>query len=912
MIAQTTDFQQQTTAITTRLKEIEQHLFKLVTSPVSIAPSQRIRLPRNHRLEAAATTLSNLESSIKDETETLQSIRCGAGTGVLSYFRQIQKIRTQICTAVLGEATAERILTKQANDALQGVCKELLARCGWLGIILENAELGLTPQHEDWQPYLQAKQEAFPPLNQPVELFGDYVAIAGEQQYKISDILLQNVNIITNFIVLAEDAEATGSLTGKLATLKPQLAENVKVITNILNFLQSIDYPTTPPAQPPAPPVEQETTITTEETVEVTLEPETEQQEEPAPHPVEPTSDGETKVEELFIFKLEKPARSANSSRKYYGDGFLHPSYISTESVAKYINSLLEPLSPNYDSYRFFLHILACTDEYRYANDDCFVPACRNFIEDKVPGARGGKNTLIAAGLIECDGQYIVGTKSLKYRVKPEILETVAELTIADLESDNVERYDLCKQKRRPDAPRSIYTLNGKAISPDHHRHIATNSSATVEITQERKRQMFAELRTLRTNYKSMPSLTEEQKVLKLRAKHIFLSTFAAYKALVLESGAVSLPNGKILIKPAYSPQKSGRITMNGGGLQNLPRHFQDILFHSTQYHNIDMQAAQSRIALQLLKEDGLSSAWLEEYTTNPKAKYVHAAACFPDVAEDVRTGYFKDLLHSYLMGATIAPPSDKLKAQWVKSWQAKYVDGKAIGTSAARDVVFAMYTSAEQAYAAYVRWYNHCLPLITDIGAWHKLIELAIAGKAPAPAWLVRNAVKKSTLHKHLGKPSVRNKMGATEDLDGLKGGELIRSLVYFLLQGAEAAYITAAEALLEEYNIKLAANMHDGFICKVEGSSNLESILDEISRRASEISGVGGTLVEKKWNEPQPEDTVTVTNVAPAQTTTTPVAKPIPVKQAPPVLQPIKSAFRTVQELAAWFESRSLKFAT
>ncbi|BBD59486.1 hypothetical protein NIES2109_22730 [Nostoc sp. HK-01] len=557
----------------------------------------------------------------------------------------------------------------------------------------------------------------------------------------------------------------------------------------------------------------------------------------------------------LYIMKLRKRStKGEEKQRSYLGTAYMASSYVCTKSVAIFINSLLEELRVNHDTLRFYLHMLNASTVHTYHHENYFVPVCRDFIADKCPGAKEGKKSLIAAGLLECQEDYIPGEKSKRYRVPFEIQERIIDLTINDLLSEDIElqsdRYDLMKQRRAKDAPRSQYTLDGQKITDSHHGHIEFNSNTTNVFP---KVLLCKQLKAYRAKYKDMPENTLEERIAKLRAREWFVSAFSAYKAGTLDAGAISLPNGMAMIKPAYAPQKSGRITMYRGGFQNLPRELQDVAFYWTEYRNFDMVAAQSKIAYQLLKEDGLESAWLKNYIDDPNAKKVHAAACFPDADTDARVKTFKDCLHAYLMGAAVTAPSDKLRIEWETAWKVKFIDRKPVRPSALRDIVFGLYNTCSGAWEAFVRWYNHCIPLIKDISAWHKHINLAVAGKVNAPTWLVRNSVQKSQLDKNLGKPSCRNKMGNTDPIDGLKGGNLIREVVPFLLQGAEARFITEAEVISEEYGISISLNMHDGFIALVDDDTNLEGKLLEISSKASERSGVVGCLAEKPFKEPK-----------------------------------------------------------
>ncbi|MBD2457985.1 hypothetical protein H6G80_28460 [Nostoc sp. FACHB-87] len=557
----------------------------------------------------------------------------------------------------------------------------------------------------------------------------------------------------------------------------------------------------------------------------------------------------------LYIMKLRRRGVKGNEKqRNYLGTAYMASTYACTKSVAIYINSLLEPLRVNHDSLRFYLHMLNACTVHTYHDANYFVPICRDFIADKCPGAKEGKKNLIAAGLLECQEDYIPGEKSKRYRIPFEIQERIIELTLEDLLSDDVElhsdRYDLMKQRKAKDAPRSEYTLDGQKIAELQHNHIKFNSNTTNVFP---KVLLCKALKEWRYKYKAMPEDTEEQRTAKLKEKERFISAFNSYKAATVDAGAVNLPNGMAMIRPAYSPQKSGRITMYRGGFQNLPRELQDVAFYFTEYRNFDMVSAQSKIAYQLLKEDGLESAWLKNYIDDPNAKKVHAAACFPDADSDARVKTFKDCLHAYLMGAAVTAPSDKLRTEWEEAWKAKFIDKKPVRPSAIRDILFSLYNTFSKAYEAFARWYSHCLPLINDISAWHKHINLAVAGKVAAPAWLIRNSVQKSQLDKNLGKPSCRNKMGCVDNIDGLKGGNLIREVVPFLLQGAEARFITEAEVIAKDYGIHISLNMHDGFIALVDDDSNLEYKLAEISAKASERSGVQGCLSEKPFKEPK-----------------------------------------------------------
>ena len=259
----------------------------------------------------------------------------------------------------------------------------------------------------------------------------------------------------------------------------------------------------------------------------------------------------------------------------------------------------------------------------------------------------------------------------------------------------------------------------------------------------------------------------------------------------VLTQGARPLdptePGGLWAYRPAYRPQRFGRVSQIGGGLQSCSTAMKGVAYpdvhpvDGTPIGNLDLRASQASLLVVLLEEAGVDPAWLRAYVSDPDAK--RAAAAY--VGVPVAT--WKECLYALLMGALVATLR---QVRWSRGRVAQAIRG------AAPPGEFA---------ATYARFLDYTEGLRAVLARWHR--------------WLVGVYVPENARPNNAdGKRYVTNECGAkvaVEDLaEGGKPWRLKARLAASLLQGREAALVHTLAASSREHGFRVLSHEHDGLV--------------------------------------------------------------------------------------------------
>ena len=287
----------------------------------------------------------------------------------------------------------------------------------------------------------------------------------------------------------------------------------------------------------------------------------------------------------------------------------------------------------------------------------------------------------------------------------------------------------------------------------------------------------------------------------KVAAEGRYYNDLRCYHA-VLAQGARPLdpdnPDGLWVYRPAYRPQRFGRLSQKGGGLQSCSTAMKAVAYHAwfadpaahpdphaspalQPVRNKDLRASQPRLLVVLLREAGLDPSWLVAYGERPAAK--HEAAAFVGIPVDA----WKTALNAMLMGGRV--PSVE---------QATRSESEIV--VAVREAV-----SPDAFGATYRRFLDYTAPLRAVLARWHRwLVTVYVPGNA--------------RLNNADGKRYLTNEAGAKVAVEDLmeegKPWKLKARLAAFLLQGREAALMHALAASAAEYGFRVLSHEHDGLV--------------------------------------------------------------------------------------------------
>ncbi|HEX8385066.1 MAG TPA: hypothetical protein VF576_02725, partial [Rubricoccaceae bacterium] len=235
---------------------------------------------------------------------------------------------------------------------------------------------------------------------------------------------------------------------------------------------------------------------------------------------------------------------------------------------------------------------------------------------------------------------------------------------------------------------------------------------------------------------------------------------------------------------PALTPQRFGRISEVGGGLQSCSRPLKAAAREGVPGAlNYDLSSSQPRFAAFDMRAAGLASDWLEAYLVRPEAKAESAY----EIGVPVKT--WKKTLSAVVMGAWVPAPDRAERS------------GGAVAAAVMRAV------GPDAVAATYRRLFDHTGPLRADLALWHgHLLDV----------WAPANRVVSN-----LGgnrKTYVRNAAGATVALEDLSPSgrphELRSKLAALVLQGLEVAVVHRIAASHAEHGFTVMSHEHDGLV--------------------------------------------------------------------------------------------------
>lgn len=297
--------------------------------------------------------------------------------------------------------------------------------------------------------------------------------------------------------------------------------------------------------------------------------------------------------------------------------------------------------------------------------------------------------------------------------------------------------------------------------------------------------------------------------------------TILAQKPIV---SATTGTKGEILYEysAAYIPQRSGRLSEIGGGLQNASRIFKHRAFiHVKTAKNYDLKASQAAILIQELDVCHLDSSWLRKYIGDDNAKQTYADEL------GINTDTWKKCLYSTIMGsvphlpktAVINALRDHFELDKGQSKSRAHISAKQalkVFKDVAGDLIRVCnkwrdyIISPESHYLydtrkGYRCWFNAC-------GMHHKRYCLDRNDRL----------LLMTTVKKHKANPQKY----ALTPLKTRKTAAAKRSLAAFILQGQEACFIHELTLECKKHNIKILRNEHDGVISDKKIPAKLVSL--------------------------------------------------------------------------------------
>ena len=242
---------------------------------------------------------------------------------------------------------------------------------------------------------------------------------------------------------------------------------------------------------------------------------------------------------------------------------------------------------------------------------------------------------------------------------------------------------------------------------------------------------------------------------------------------------------GVFSYQPAYMPQRFGRLTERGGGLQSCSRAMKAAARAGVRgCHNGDCVAAHPSLLAVLMGRAGVDPAWLRAYLGDPGAEARYAGAV------GVPVSVWKRAFLAVVTGATV-PAAGRLEGSAGEVARA-FRDG----------------VGPDEVDGAYGRFLEATGGLRAELARWHRhLVEEWVPGTA-------------TVVGANGGRRYVTNAAGATVAVDDLAPvGEphrLVPRLTAFVLQGAEAAVVHRIAASSASYGFEVWSHEHDGLVTR------------------------------------------------------------------------------------------------
>lgn len=455
----------------------------------------------------------------------------------------------------------------------------------------------------------------------------------------------------------------------------------------------------------------------------------------------------------------------------------------------------------------FAVHLIASALGRVRRSKPGYVPIASTFVQAHFRGAE--IDTLVERRIIVVEEFDRAGGKSREYRPSGQFIQAFLEAG-PRLESVGSETYvDLATGKPSKRPPVSVLTDPNRNPAPELvQRAIRSVTTSLVNMPA-----VVAHVARLQASFLALPEGPE-----KARAASRYLADLSCLNT-VLAQGArptgvatAGAPSEIWEYTPAYSPQKYGRVSELGGGLQNASRAMKEAARSGiAECRNYDMEASQARLLQVAMREAGTESAWVDRYLNTPGAK--HDAAARSGLSVDT----WKTVFYAILMGARVPAPG-----------QTAFSDGK---------VVAAIHEEVgddrfDEVYGAF---YEFVRPLLDDIRAWHDHLE---------GTWVEANG-HVSNVDK---KTRITNAVGAVVAVEDLvvpgKPHKLRSRLASFVLTGMEASFCHRLAHAFSQSG-KVLSLEHDGLIV-------IGEITDEMVAQAVRDAGLPENsvkLVEKPF---------------------------------------------------------------
>jgi hypothetical protein len=253
---------------------------------------------------------------------------------------------------------------------------------------------------------------------------------------------------------------------------------------------------------------------------------------------------------------------------------------------------------------------------------------------------------------------------------------------------------------------------------------------------------------------------------------------------------------------PSYSPQSSGRISENGGGLQSCSRAMKKAAFSGIDFFNYDLRSSQGYAFLQDLRLAGIEDKWLVDHL---------GSGAFEQRAQNLNLPkkVYKKCFFATIMGAT---------HRWLE---------KAEHVGRLQKALRKHYGTEKEARQKFDELVVQLKPLKKVVRLWTK--------------WLIDDPACKHR-KKTQRREYLENAAGQKLQLDrSTSATKLKRKAAAHMLQGQEAAYIHHLTILSKDYGFVPISNQHDGLV-------TLGTIPQEAQAKAAELSGFRESYLELK----------------------------------------------------------------
>lgn len=252
---------------------------------------------------------------------------------------------------------------------------------------------------------------------------------------------------------------------------------------------------------------------------------------------------------------------------------------------------------------------------------------------------------------------------------------------------------------------------------------------------------------------------------------------------------------------PSYSPQSSGRIGEQGGGVQSCSRAMKEAAFTGLNVFNYDLRSSQGYALRQELRLAGIDDGWVADHL---------GPGVFEQRANHLSLpkGLYKKCFFSTIMGATHV-----------------WLEGEHVG--AIQEGLLENLGDSKLAQSKFKEVVAQLKPLKAVVGKWASWL-------LDDPACPHRKLTqRREVLQNAAGQSLVLDRSRPARDLKGEAAAHI--------LQGQEAAYVHHLTVLSKEFGFLPVSNQHDGLVTVGE-------VPAEAQKMAAARSGFKGAFLEQK----------------------------------------------------------------